>query len=247
MINVSESAVRPGEAVSRFGGFVADEPDFVVVLSLERTGTTSISHTLKQALGGARVLQSHYLDGEFYRLPTDDPDKRHSMEDKRRREARIRGWLAAPHLQGVVFTVIRDPAERIASALWIDKTDQLLAHYDREGRTFRPSISKVFARRLGESLVKQASYAQDVYLPLGLPAQPSPGAYRARGGARVLVLDFARLAEDFAEATEAAFGRPIELLAPGNDAARYGDVRAYQDFRRYCAGLLQARGFGPPL
>jgi hypothetical protein len=230
----------------RFGSFVASEPDFVAVLSQERTGTTSISHSLKQAFGDGRVTQVHYLNADRYRGPTDNKDKQEAINDKRAREARVRAWLANPGLKGVVISVVRDPLSRIASALWIDKTDAILSHYDPSKRLFRPEVMAVFARRLNEALMKQANYAEDVYLPLGLPAQPSPGAYRAKGGTRVLVLDFRRLEEDFAEATTAAFGEPVPLLPARNGAERYGDLQAYADFRSVCAELIKSRGFRLP-
>lgn len=253
MVSIFEPEVRPvglksraPSSVSRFEGVVPLEPDFVAVLGLERTGVASIAHTLKQALGHWRVIHARHLDGEAYRTPANGPGALAQIEDERYREARIRAWLAAPQVPGVVFTVVRDPAERIASALWADRGDELLSFYDRRARTFGPQAEHVLASRLEESLAMQANFARDVWLPLGLPARPGPGVYGAGSGRQVLVLDFAHLAEDFAEATAAVFGHSVELPPSKREAARHGDFQAWRDFRRYCARLLQARGLDAP-
>ena len=230
-------------AVGRFGPPIAAKPDFVVVISPERTGTTAISHTLKAALGDERVVQVHYLNADRYRGPTENPEKLDSIADKRAREARAREWLADPSLRGVAFSIVRQPASRIASALWMHKTDELLRHYDPGRRTFRPEVDGVFARRLQEAMMKQANYSRDVYVPLGLAPMPAVGVHRTRNGARMYVLAFDNLARDFSAATEAAFGYPIALAPAKNGADSYAAPEPYEAFRRYCAELLKSETF----
>jgi hypothetical protein len=216
------------------------------VLSQERTGSTAVSRSLKALLGHDRVVQVHYLDGSAYRRPTHNPGKLESFADKAEREAKVRGWLSDPHWNGVVFSIVRDPAARIASSIWIKNTAQLLEHHDPAHRTFGDEVMPVIAAALNEAVEKQANYGADVFTQLGLPASPMPGTYRTRSGARAFVLDFDRLADDFTRATEVAFGEAVPLMRAPNGADRYGDLAAYADFRRYCAGLLQTRRLVTP-
>ena len=231
---------RRFEAPERFA------PEFAVVLSQERTGSTAVSRSLKALLGADRVVQVHYLDGSRYRLPTDNPHKLERFADKAEREARVRAWLSDPHWSGVVFSIIREPVARIASSIWIKNTAKLLEHHDPVARTFHDGLIPLIAAPLDEAVEKQTNYGADVFTRLGLPASPSPGTYRTRSGARVFVLDFDRLADDFTRATEAAFGEAAPLMRAPNGADRYGDLAAYADFRRYCAGLLQTRRLVTP-
>jgi hypothetical protein len=62
----------------------------------------------------------------------------------------------------------------------------------------------------------------------------------------VFVLDFDNLADDFARASAAAFGEAFPLRRAPNGAERYGDLAAYADFRRFCAGVLQSRRLVAP-
>ena len=48
------------------------KPDFLIVLSLERTASTSVFRALRRAAPGTPVIHVHFLDGDAYRqAPTD--------------------------------------------------------------------------------------------------------------------------------------------------------------------------------
>ncbi len=145
----------------------------------------------------------------------------------------------------MVFSIVRDPVGRIASGLWCKKTDMLVRHYQADTDAFRPTVMKLIDSRMQDFLEKEANYARDVYLPLGLPARPAPGTYRAKNGARVFVLDFARIEDDFRTATQAAFGRVIPLIRAKNGAAAFGDPQIYAAFKRFCAQILAAERLQP--
>ncbi len=223
--------------------------DFLVVLSLERTGGTSVAQSLKTAAADTPVEHVHFFDGDRYRGGTTLAAKQAALArkrqreaHKRQREARVRDWLSDPRLNGVVFSVIRDPLSRIVSGLWYQGHEMLAPRYDPAADAYPPgALSDIVERRLEGLVQKQARYGVEVYEPLGLPARPEPGEYRSRTGARVFVLEFAYLAGDFLAATQAVFGRPVPL-AHVNGGGHIGDARAYAAFKRYCVEALEARG-----
>ena len=217
--------------------------DFVVVLSAERTGGTSVFQSLKPAVGEAPLLHVHFFDGDRYRGAADTEAKAAFREVKRQREAQAKAFLFDPERKGVVFTVLRDRLSRVVSSLWFAKRDVLMRRYDRELDAFWPRTLRPLQPHIDVILDKETSYGREVFEPLGLPAQPAPGRYRTHCGARVFALDFARLEQDFAAATGEVFGRPVPLLHV-NGGEMIGDARGYAAFRRHCAQVLTPQRLG---
>lgn len=221
----------------------AEGLEFVVVLSAERTGGTSVFQSLKPAVGETPLLHVHFFDGDRYRGEPETEAKVRALEIKRQREAEAKAFLTAPGGNGVVFTVLRDRLSRVVSSLWFTKRDVMMSHYDRNADAFSPAAIKLLQPRIDLILDKETSYGREVYEPLGLPARPSPGVYRTRYGARVFALDFARLEDDFRAASQEVFGHPVALQHV-NGGAMIGDAQGYAAFRRYCAEALTPERLG---
>ncbi len=212
-------------------------PDFVMVLSLERTGGTSVFQSLKAAVGQAPLAHLHFFDSDRYRGASDTPAKAAARATKREREIQAKALLDDESLNRVIFTVMRDPFGRLVSSLWFTKRDLLMRSYDAARDSFEPRALEQIQHRIALVLEKEAGYGREVYEPLGLPARPAPGRYRTKGGARVYALDFARLGEDFGAATAEVFGKAYPLVHV-NGGAMIGDAKGYAAFKRYCAEVL---------
>lgn len=222
---------------------MSGKPDFLIVLSLERTASTSVFMALRRAARETPVLHVHFLDGDAYRKPPADAAEAAALDDKRRREAQVRAFLSDPSLEGAVFTILRDRLSRVVSGLWFAKHELLMSRYDPVTDRMDPDAIRAVSRRIDIMLDKERNYDRMVYSALGLPGRPKPGAYLTNSGARLFALDFRRLAEDFATATEAVFGAPI-ALQQNNGGAGIGDPRGYAAFKRLCAEHLPPERLG---
>ena len=212
-------------------------PDFLIVLSLERCGSTSVFRALRRAAPGATALHVHFLDGDAYRQAPADPAEAAAFESKRQRELQVRGLLADPNLNGAVFTILRDRLSRVISCLWYAKHDVLEGFYDPTADCVHPDALKAVAKRIDLLLDKERNYDRNVYEALGLPGRPAPGVHATGSGARLYALDFRRIGEDFESATAAVLGAPLKLPHE-NAGSGIGDPRGYAAFKRLCAEAL---------
>jgi len=221
----------------------APAPGFLIILSLERTGSTSVSRALRRATPTTPLLHVHFLDGDPYRSAPADAAEAASQDSKRPKEAQARAFLADPDPHGAVFTILRDPLSRVTSCLWYSKHDVLMGFYDHETDRFDPAALDAVGKRIGLLLDKERHYDRDVRELLGLSRRPEPGQHRTRMGAPVFALDFRRIAEDFEGATAAVFGAPI-ALPHENAGSSIGDPRGYAAFKRLCAEALTPERLG---
>ncbi len=219
------------------------KPDFLVVLSLERTASTSVFRALRSAAPGTPAIHVHFLDGDPYRHTPVDAAEAAAFESKREREVQVRRLLDDPSLNGAVFTILRDRLSRVISCLWYAKHDVLTGFYDAAADRIHPDALKAVAKRIDLLLDKERNYDRNVYEALGLPGRPAPGVHATRSGARLFALDFQRIGQDFETATEALFGEPVALLHE-NAGAGIGDRRGYAAFRRLCAEALPPERLG---
>ena len=225
-------------------GPAPSRPDFLIVLSLERTGSTSVSRSLRRAAPeGVPVFHVHFLDGDDYRAPPADAVEAAAFESKRRREQEVRRLLADPKLDGAVFTILRDRMSRVVSCLWYAKHEVLTGFYDPADDVMHPDALKAVAKRIESLLDKETNYDRRVYRALGLEGRPAPGLHRTSSGARLFALDFRRIGEDFTAATQAVLGAPIQLPHE-NAGAGIGDPRGYAAFKRLCAQALTPERLG---
>ncbi|HEY5412883.1 MAG TPA: hypothetical protein VIJ94_19370 [Caulobacteraceae bacterium] len=218
-------------------------PDFLIVLSLERCGSTSVYRALRRTVPSATVLHVHFLDGDAYRQAPADPAEAAAFESKRERELKVRSLLADPSLNGAVFTILRDRLSRLISCLWYAKHDVLAGFYDAAADRMHPDALKAVAKRIDLLLDKERNYDRNVYEVLGLPGRPAPGAHATGSGARLFALDFRRIGEDFEAATAAVLGSPVKLPHE-NAGSGIGDPRGYAAFRRLCAEALPPERLG---
>ncbi len=216
---------------------MSGKPDFLIVLSLERTGSTSVFTALRKAARGTPVIHVHFLDGDAYRGAPEDPTEAAAFEVKREREMQVRGFLADPSLNGAVFTILRDRLSRIVSCLWFAKHEVLARFYDAGADRMQPNAMKVIDSRIEILLDKERNYDSKVYEALGLAGRPAPGEHRSRSGARLFALDFRQVRQDFEAATEALFGAPV-ALPHENASVGIGDPKVYAAFKRFCAEAL---------
>jgi hypothetical protein len=211
----------------------APAPDFLIVLSLERTGSTSVYRALRRtAAPGVQMLHVHFLDGDAYRPAGDE-----IYDSKRQREAQTRALLSDPAASGAVFTILRDRKSRIVSCLWYTRHDVLMRYYDAETDRMHPGALDAVAKRIQLLLGKEARYDRDLEQILGGTGRPAPGEHRSRSGARLFALDFRSIGRDFEAASEAVLGTPL-VLPHENAGAGIGDPRGYAAFKRLCAEAL---------
>jgi hypothetical protein len=226
------------------GAPAPSRPDFLIVLSLERTGSTSVSRALRRAApAGVPVLHVHFLDGDAYRGAPADATEDAAFQSKRQRELEARTLLADPGLKGAVFTILRDRMSRVVSCLWYARHELLTGYYDPALDRMHPDALKAVAKRIETLMGKETSYDRRVYQALGLAGRPRPGEHRTSSGARLYALDFRRIGEDFALAAETVLGAPVRLPHE-NAGAGIGDARAYAAFRRLCAEALTPEQLG---
>lgn len=219
------------------------KPDFLIVLSLERTGGTSVFQSLRAAKTGAPLLHVHFLDGDKYREPPKSSAEADGFQIKREREAQARQFLETPGLNGAVFTVVRDPLSRIISCLWFAKHKVISGFYDERTDSFDPRVMDVLGERITLLIDKERNYDREVYQAIGLPGRPQPGLHRTRAGAPLFALDFRHVDKDFAQAAQAFLGRPVPLLHV-NAGVGIGDPRGYAAFKRLCAEALPPERLG---
>ncbi len=216
---------------------LSGKPDFLIVLSLERTGSTSVFKALRRAAPGVPTIHVHFLDGDAYRGPPDGAAEAAAFDSKREREVQVRGFLSDPSLNGAVFTILRDRLSRVISCLWYSKHDVLMGFYDAATDRMHPNALKTVKKRIELLLDKERNYDRNVYEVVGLPGRPAPGLHATSSGARLFALDFRRIGQDFETATEAVFGAPI-VLPHENAGAGIGDPRGYAAFKRLCTEAL---------
>ncbi len=199
----------------------------IVVLSLGRTASVSVWKSLEAATSEP-VLHAHYLDSSRWR----DPDKPRSLE-KAEKEAAVVSALADASQRRVIVSVLRDPFDRIASALWYEKP-QAMAHLFR--KVSEPSVAevlRVLRHRMAVRLEKQRMEWEVNWARLGLIGYPAPGLMWTRSGIPVHFLAFERLAAGFATATMSILGVPAPLLKL-NTGEDQGDAAAHARFRSWC-------------
>ena len=213
------------------------KPDFLIVLSLERTASTSVHRALRRAAPGVPAIHVHFLDGDDYRGNPESAAEAAAFESKRERELQVRGFLDDPSLNGAVFTILRDRHSRVISCLWFAKHDVLTGFYDAGADRMDSKALKTVDRRIDLLLDKERNYDRKVYGALGLGGRPAPGVHATRSGARLYALDFQRIGEEFETATRAVLGAPV-TLPHENASVGIGDPRAYAAFRRLCAEAL---------
>ncbi len=213
------------------------KPDFLIVLSLERTGSTSVFKALRRAAPGVPTIHVHFLDGDAYRGTPDDAAEAAAFESKREREVQVRGFLSDPSLEGAVFTILRDRLSRVISCLWFAKHDALMGFYDAATDRMHPNAMNILQKRIDLLLDKERNYDRRVYEALGLSGRPAPGVHDLRSGARLFALDFGHIGRDFETATATLLGSPVSLPHE-NASVGIGDRKAYAAFRRLCAEAL---------
>ena len=220
------------------------KPDFLIVLSLERTGSTSVFRALRRARRGTPVFHVHFLNGDRYRGQAMDQAEAAAFDSKREREEQVRTLLADPPLDGAVFTILRDRLSRVISCLWYAKHEVLMGFYDAAADRMDPKALRAVDQRIELLLDKERNYDRNVYEALGLAGRPTPGAHATSSGARLFALDFRRIGQDFETSTEALFGAPVQLLHE-NAGAGIGDPRGYAAFKRLCADVLPPERLAP--
>ena len=211
-------------------------PDFMAVVSLERTGGTSVYRSLRSVYGPQQLRHVHYLDGVRHALEG-DPAEDAVQEHKREREIETGRRLRDGRARRVVFSMLRDPFERLVSGLWYGRGEVFQRYLDPRTGAFDPRVEAVLRRPLDNLLDRQRGYGAEVYETLGLPWLPGPGRHEAEGGLTAFVLRFERLAQDFHDATRQVFGLPVPLMHL-NAADRFGDADSYRAFRRLCEDVL---------
>jgi hypothetical protein len=217
------------------------EPDFIAVVSGERTAGTAVANSLRIAYPGAEALHVHYVDRSWDHLEgIADPDERVLQAAKREREDRVRLRLADPGLSRVIFTVLRSAPDRLTSAMWYLRAQTFAAMYDPSSQSFDPAATPLVRKLLRTKLSASARYENEVYPPLGVSARP--GLHIDASGPRVAVLRFEHLEEDFRNATTAIFGYPVELLHI-NAAKQAGPPGCYRAFRAFARPLILSGGF----
>jgi tetratricopeptide (TPR) repeat protein len=212
-------------------------PDFVAVISAERTAGTAVAESIRAVFPKTQALHVHYLDGRARRPPPPDESEAQVQANKHAAEARVRLALADTSIERLIVAVERDPVDRIISSLWYVRGRRLSALYDAGKDVFADKAADLVKAMLDSQLARQREFALDVYQPLGLPPRPAPGRWRSREGASVWILDHSNLEVGFRHMTAEAFGYRIPLQRL-NGAEQFGDARAYAAFRRYCRDLL---------
>ena len=211
--------------------------DYLVVLSLERTASTSVSRSLRYVSPQTPVVHVHFVDsGAYHDRPTNAVEQA-LFDSKHERQRQVQGFLADPTLKGAVFTILRDRPSRIASCLWYAKHDVIKRFYDADEDRVRPEVMAVLEPRTKVLLDKDRDYDRNVYALLGLKGRPEPGVYPTTTGATLFALDFRRIAQDFETATQTLFGAAV-ILRHENRGGRLGDPRGYLAFKRLCAEAL---------
>ena len=211
-------------------------PDFIAVVSIERTGGTSVFRSLRTVFPPGDLRHVHYLHG-LDRVPSGDPERAVRQHAKGAREIETGLRLADAGERRVVFTMLRDPFDRLVSCLWYGRGPRFARFLNPRTGEFNSGAEAVLRLPLAGLLERHRGYGDAVYQRLGLTARPGPGRHDLEGGLTAYVLRFERLAEDFGDAAQAVFGFPVPLLHL-NTAARFGDRESYQAFRRLCERAL---------
>ncbi len=200
----------------------------VIVLSLNRTASVSVWRSL-QAASTEPVHHLHCLQPDRWR-EKDRPDK--APKEQAALEA-----IADASARRVIVSILRDPFERVISALWYQKPDALTRLWRKSDDPAVADVAHVLRTRIGPVLDKERRNWELNWAPLGLLGWPKPGLHRSRSGIDIHFLDFARLEAGFAEATAAIFGAPAPLLKL-NTAADRGDPETYARFKAWSQSRL---------
>ena len=211
-------------------------PDFIAVVSIERTGGTSVFRSLAGVFPSDRLRHVHYLDGRRHGT-SHDPAEAALQEFKRGREIETGLRLRDAGRRRVVFTILRDPFDRLVSGLWYGRGALFAAFLDPTTGELGREAETLLGPAAASLLERHDRYGEEVFERLGLTVRPGPGRHDLEDGLTAYVLRFERLEDDFADAAQAVFGFPVPLLHL-NTAGRFGDRESYQAFRRLCERAL---------
>lgn len=218
-------------------------PNFIVVLTQERTASQSVCESLAAVRPWTRLVHAHYLQDPDPPRTVTTPEEALALEGKRRRAAKARAVLGNSDARRAVVTILRDPLDRMISHIWMSLHRRLMKRYLPESGAFKPGARTLIEQRIQLLAESHKAYQEEVYRPLGLPVPLTPGRYEVLDGVKVFALDYGRLAEDFSAACEAMFGRSAPLIHI-NAGETWGDAEAYAAFRRLCATLVTAERLG---
>lgn|GEM_PF-6187401 len=205
------------------------KPDFVAVVSIERTATQSVYKSLVEARAAPIVRHVHYLDTAEMRGPLPiNPEKRKTKELQ---EEQVRRFIGAQSLRRAVFTVLRDPLDRVQSCVWYDREAMFGALFDKDTGLFDAEADDWIDYYVQRFATWGREYGEKVFKALEMPADLTPGHYITPNGTQLYALDFAHLARDFSQAALDLLGEATPL-AKINTGASLGDPLVYQAFRR---------------
>jgi hypothetical protein len=206
----------------------------VVVYSMGKTGTTSLTQAIERETGRA-VLKVHSLN----RARLDDEARASESRGERprfqwRSDALRRVVERTPHRQWDFVSVVRDPIARALSAYFHIQRESLSTASERPGATGRAldAVVEDFVRRIAlerDWFVEELRHATGID-PYEEPFDPDVGyAILRRERFRVLVLRNEDLQETAPAALATFFDLPSDVELPRLNSGRSTDLE-YLDF-----------------
>jgi hypothetical protein len=206
----------------------SDDPDLskrpvVAVVSLERTATQSVYHTLRHALDADTiVMHSHFVGETPWRQIHDAATKR-----KQKKELVVLRRLNVKVRRRIVFTIWRESLDRITSLLWYGHADLL------RDRAYPYASDPKIQTTICVALDKQNKYYPLVYRRIGVRGVIKKGRNDLPSGVTLYVLRFSNLEADFQAACKDAFGQEFSLVRINTaDQRSDADVDDYRSFAR---------------
>jgi|GEM_PF-4647334 len=220
-----EPAFSPGEStsVSKAGHDATDAKTVVGVVSLERTASQSVYHSLRQALPReVTVGHTHYVGETPWRQVWNPIAARKELK-----ELVVLRRLRHKDRRRIVFTVWRESLDRLTSLLWYEHADLL------RDRTHLYAGDATIQTTLCVALDKQMKYYPLVYRRIGARGPLKKGRNDLASGVTLYVLRFSNLESDFQAACQDAFGQNIPLLRINTaDQRSDADIDDYRSFAR---------------
>jgi hypothetical protein len=201
----------------------ADAKSVVAVISLERTASQSVYHSLRQALPReVSVGHTHYVGQTPWRQVWNPVAARKEMK-----ELVVLRRLANKSRRRIVFTVWRESLERLTSLLWYEHADVL------RNRAHPYANDPKIQTTICVALDKQMKYYPLVYRRIGARGALKKGRNDLPSGVTLYALRFSNLEDDFRAACKDAFDREIPLLRINTAEQRSdADVDDYRSFTR---------------
>lgn len=195
----------------------------VAVVSLERTASQSVYHSLRQALPrDVTVGHTHYVGQAPWRQVWNPVAAR-----KQLKELVVLRRLSAKDRRRIVFTIWRESLDRITSLLWYEHADLL------RDRTYQYASDPKIQTTICVALDKQTKYYPLVYRRIGARGSIKKGRNDLPSGVTLYVLRFSNLEADFRDACKDAFGQEFPLLRINSaDQRSDADVDDYRSFAR---------------